>query len=115
STHIVSDVTALCHQMAIIREGSIVQQGTPKEAVAAMRGRVWEKTVPRALVDKYKSRLPVISANPSIDGIRLRVLSDGHPGERLDAGEGFDAAAPNLEDVYFGFVSAPPPRGALAG
>jgi ABC-type multidrug transport system ATPase subunit len=115
STHIVSDVTALCHQMAIIREGSIVQQGTPREAVGAMRGRVWEKSVPRALVDKYKSRLPVISSNPSIEGIRLRVLFDGHPSENFAAGEGFEAVEPHLEDVYFSFVNAPAPRGTLAG
>ncbi|MBI5433852.1 MAG: ABC transporter ATP-binding protein [Planctomycetes bacterium] len=115
STHIVSDVTALCHDMAIIRDGLIVQHGTPRAAVDAMRGRVWEKVVPRALLDKYRSRLPVISANPSIDGIRLRVLSEGDPATTYAAGDGFVAVEPNLEDVYFSFVSAPEAQSALAG
>ncbi|MCE9595126.1 MAG: ABC transporter ATP-binding protein [Planctomycetes bacterium] len=115
STHIVSDVTALCRDMAIIRDGSIVHHGTPRDAVAAMRGKVWEKVVPRALVDKYRSRLPVISANPSIDGIRLRVLSDGDPATSFSAGDGFVAVEANLEDVYFSFVNAPEAQGSLAG
>lgn len=115
STHIVSDVTALCHDMAIIRDGAIVQHGTPREAVGAMRGRVWEKVVPRALLDKYRSRLPVISANPAIDGIRLRVLSEGDPASVYSAGDGFVAVDPNLEDVYFSFVTAPEAHAHLAG
>jgi len=121
STHIVSDVTALCRRMAIIQDGQILLQATPAEAVAAMRGKVWEKTVPRSLVERYKSRLPVISTSPSIDGIRLRVLSleDGpegdearHPGERLAAGSSFVAAEPTLEDVYFSYINAPSTRAA---
>ncbi|MCC6409292.1 MAG: ABC transporter ATP-binding protein [Planctomycetes bacterium] len=115
STHIVSDVTALCHDMAIIRDGLIVQHGTPRAAVEAMRGKVWEKVVPRALLDKYRSRLPVISANPSIDGIRLRVLSEGNPATTYSAGDGFVAVEPNLEDVYFSFVTAPEAQSSLAG
>ena len=35
STHIVSDVTALCRRMAIIQDGQICHQGTPAEAVVA--------------------------------------------------------------------------------
>ncbi len=110
STHIVSDVTALCHAMAIIREGGIVHQGTPAEAVAELRGQVWEKTVPRDLLEAYQSRLQVISTAPSVEGLRVRVLSDGvHPGEVLPAGEDFEPAEPTLEDVYFRYIKAPAP------
>ncbi len=113
STHIVSDVTALCRDMAIIRDGSIVHHGTPAEAVSAMRGQVWEKTVPRDLIERYRTRLQVISTAPSVDGLRLRVLSDGeHPGSVLPAGEDFEAAEPTLEDVYFSFIKAPAPTEA---
>jgi hypothetical protein len=101
--------------MAIIRDGLIVQHGTPREAVDAMRGKVWEKVVPRALLEKYRSRLPVISANAAIDGIRLRALSEGDPASVYSAGDGFVAVEPNLEDVYFSFVTAPESQSHLAG
>ena len=47
STHIVSDVSALCGQMAIIRSGEIVASGVPADAVRAIDGRVWEALVAR--------------------------------------------------------------------
>ncbi len=113
STHIVSDVTALCHRMAIIQDGSILHQGTPAEAVASKRGEVWEKVVPRGLVERYKARFPVISTSPSIEGIRLRVLHKGGPpgpgpedapGSGDGSRGGFQGVAPTLEDVYFGYT-----------
>jgi len=115
STHIVSDVTALCPRMAIIQEGRILHEGTPAEAVAGMRGQVWEKVVPRGLVEHYKARFPVISTSPSVEGIRVRVL---HPGgapvtspESAEKGgkDGFAAVEPTLEDVYFAFTGGREP------
>jgi ABC-2 type transport system ATP-binding protein len=112
STHIVSDVTALCRQMAIIQEGQIVHQGTPAAAVAEMRGKVWEKVVPRALIERYKARYAVISTSPSVEGLRVRVLNAGGPpapAADFDADEapgGFAPAEPTLEDVYFAFTAA---------
>jgi ABC-type multidrug transport system ATPase subunit len=119
STHIVSDVTALCPRMAILREGQVVFQGTPAEAVASLRGKVFEKTVPRGLAERYRARFTVISANPGIDGIRLRVLHDdphgGHgpqlrPGEDFEGERAFQPSEPTLEDVYFQHVHDASPR-----
>lgn len=115
STHIVSDVTALCHRMAIIQDGLIATQATPSEAVTELVGSVFEKTVPRSLVERYAVHLDVISTQPVLDGIRLRVLSrDGHPGHDFAPGETFEAVEPTLEDVYFHYVGTartpePPP------
>jgi ABC-type multidrug transport system ATPase subunit len=115
STHIVSDVTALSRRMAIIQDGSIVFAGTPTEAVGTLAGKVWEKTVPRERVDLYHSKLQVISRNPSVHGIRLRVLSDGNAAfSGLAAEDRFEPAEPTLEDVYFSFVKAAAPM-AVAG
>jgi len=113
STHIVSDVTALCRRMAIIQEGQIVHQGTPAEAAASMHGKVWEKVVPRGLVERYKARLRVISTSPTVDGIRVRVLHEEGPPVTdvpLEEGpRGFLPAEPGLEDVYFAFTSGHEP------
>ena len=107
STHIVSDVTALCHRMAIIQNGLIATQATPLEAVGELVGSVFEKTVPRSLVERYQAHLQVISTQPVLDGIRLRVLSpDGHPGHDFAPGESFEPVEPTLEDVYFHYIGA---------
>ena len=119
STHIVSDVTALCRRFAIIHRGKILLEGTPASAVEAMRGQVWERTVPRSLLERYRQRLAVISTMPSVEGIRLRVLHAGGPPNLADAGEStdrtgaahFELADPTLEDVYFCYINEPAPEG----
>jgi ABC-type multidrug transport system ATPase subunit len=100
STHIVSDVSSLCGQMAIIRQGEIIAFCTPRAALAQMANVVWETTAPRADVAALKSRLKVISTQAFEGQVRVRVLSaDGRPGE------GFVPAVPSLEDYYFSLVS----------
>ena len=44
STHIVSDVSDLCHAMAIIHEGRVRVAGNPLELVKALEGKVWRKS-----------------------------------------------------------------------
>ncbi len=113
STHIVSDVTALCPRMAILRAGQVVFQGTPAQAVAGLEGQIFEKTISRSLLDRYRARFAVISANPGLDGIRLRVLHAGpgapllRPGEDFGPEHAFLPSTPTLEDVYFQHVHAP--------
>jgi ABC-2 type transport system ATP-binding protein len=102
STHIVSDVSSLCSQMAIIRQGAILASCTPQQAIDQLKDSVWEATVPREQVAALKSRCQVISAQ-MYDGLtRLRVIS-----KRERPGEEFTAATPVLEDYYFDLVSQP--------
>src|SRR5256885_4389378 len=102
STHIVSDVSNLCSQMAIIRNGTILSSCTPRQAVDQLKESVWEATVPREKVSAIKSRCQVISSQ-TIDGqVRLRVISKG---ERPS--EAFAPVTPTLEDYYLNLVSQP--------
>jgi ABC-2 type transport system ATP-binding protein len=100
STHIVSDVSSLCSQLAIIREGQILASVTPRQAVNELNGSVWEASVSRERVSALKSRCQVLSSQV-FDGLaRLRVISkDGAPGEE------FTPAHPVLEDYYFDLVN----------
>jgi len=93
STHIVSDVTDLCENMAIINGGKVVYHGSPMAAVKALDGRVWQKIVPRT--EAAESKLKVISSRLTHGQTMLRVHSDSAPAA------GFERAAPDLEDVYF--------------
>jgi ABC-2 type transport system ATP-binding protein len=100
STHIVADVSSLCSQMAVIRQGSILAFCTPPQAIVKLKDSVWEATVPREQVAALKSRFQVISSQMFGGQSRLRVISKG---ER-PSGE-FTPATPVLEDYYFDLVN----------
>jgi ABC-type multidrug transport system ATPase subunit len=100
STHIVKDVRELCTNMAIIRQGEIVFEGRPSAAVEAMEGRVWRKTVAKDALEAHTERYDVLSTKLVAGRPTLRVRADERPGE------GFEPAAPDLEDVYFARMKA---------
>ena len=100
STHIVSDVSSLCSQMAIIRQGAILASCTPQQAIDQLKDSVWEATVPREQVAVLKSDYRVISSQMLGGLAHLRVISKGkRPSEE------FTPAAPALEDYYFDLVN----------
>lgn len=100
STHIVEDVAELCTRMAIIDHGRIAFQGAPEEAVRGLEGRVWRILVEREQVEALASRHRVVSQRRLAGRMQLRVLADACPGE------GFAAAEPSVEDVYFATIGA---------
>jgi len=100
STHIVSDVSSLCSQMAVIREGSILASTTPQQAIDRLKDSVWEAHVLREHVAALRSRYQVISSQMFGGQARLRVIAKGgRPGEE------FTPATPVLEDYYFELVN----------
>ena len=100
STHIVADVSSLCSQMAVIRQGAILSSITPQQAIDQLKNSVWEANVPREQVGAFKSRCQVISSQMFGGMARLRVISKG---ERPS--EEFTPAVPALEDYYFELVN----------
>ncbi len=96
STHIVEDVTDLCPRMAIISQGQVLLSGQPAEAMRGLDGRVWRRIVANAAIADYQKRYTVLSTRLAGGKTIVHVLADSRPEE------GFDAVAPDLEDVYFG-------------
>ncbi len=100
STHIVSDVSSLCSQMAVIRQGVILASCTPQQAIDQLKDSVWEATVSREQVAALKSVYQVISSQMLGGMARLRVISkDARPSDE------FTPATPALEDYYFDLVN----------
>jgi ABC-type multidrug transport system ATPase subunit len=111
STHIVDDVADLCPRFAVISKGRVLLAGEPREAVARLGGRVWERTVARGEVAAMQASLPVISTRLHAGRTILRAFGTEPPGA------GFEPAAPELEDVYFSAVGghlAAAPAGVAA-
>jgi ABC-2 type transport system ATP-binding protein len=96
STHIVDDVRELCPRMAIIANGKVLLEGSPTEALDALRGKIWSKVVGsdeelRAL----EQSLQVISTHLIGGQHEVRVFREDDPGD------GFRPVDSDLEDVYF--------------
>jgi len=102
STHIVSDVSDLCAQMAIINKGRVLLTGDPLALTQRLEGRVWQKAIARSDLDTVKSRLPVISTRLVAGRTLVNVVSDGTPGD------GFAPVDATLDDVYFAAISGQP-------
>ena len=109
STHIVSDVSDLCRNMAIIHQGRVLATGDPADLVASLNGRVWKKAIPRSELLAYQQRFHVISMRLFAGRTMLHVLQDDQPEPD------FEVVTPDLEDLYFatikGFVQSPGPSG----
>ena len=105
STHIVSDVTDLCHSMAIIHEGRVRVAGNPSQLVDRLRGMVWRKSIPHDEVANYRAKFQLISMRLFAGQTVVHVLSARSPES------GFEPVTPDLEDFYFatirGFVEEP--------
>jgi len=100
STHIVEDVSNLCHNMAIICLGEVVVKGNPTELTDQVAGKIWKKTIDRHQLENYKNEMQVISTHLKAGQTIIHVISDDKP----DAS--FDASSANLEDVYFAEITS---------
>jgi ABC-2 type transport system ATP-binding protein len=103
STHIVSDVSDLCHAMAVIHQGKVLLTGEPHALVAQLEGRIFERVVDKAELPDLLPKHDVLSTRLVAGRTRLRVHASA-------PADGFAPTPADLEDVYFaaikGFKSA---------
>ncbi|MES2299697.1 MAG: ABC transporter ATP-binding protein [Pseudomonadota bacterium] len=99
STHIVSDVSDLCANMAIINKGHVLLCGVPLELIEAIDEKIWERFVTKAEVPELQKRHAVISTRLLSGRTLIRCYSDQDPGD------GFLPASADLEDVYFATIA----------
>lgn len=96
STHIVDDVKELCHEMAIMNGGRILQQTTPEAATSHLEGQIWTKAIERHELDQMRATYTLLSSHYKRDNtLFIRIHSPEKPGPE------FTLAKPNLEDAYF--------------
>jgi ABC-2 type transport system ATP-binding protein len=98
STHIVSDVTDLCGQMAILHQGRVLAAGQPAALVEELKGRVWKKSIDTLELEAQKQQFRVILVRLFAGRTVIHVLSDDPPGP------GFEPSNPDLEDLYFAAI-----------
>ncbi len=98
STHIVGDVSAICQNTAIIQEGKMLMQDSPRQAIKIMEGKVWETEVEKSKEPEMREKHSVLSSRFFMGKIQLRIYSEQSPGKE------FQPVAPLLEDCYFAFI-----------
>lgn len=100
STHIVSDVSDLCPNMAVMANGELISNGAPAELIKKIENRIWKKAIKKPELATYKTKYNVISNHLSVGQVMIRVNTPSDPGND------FQPATANLEDVYFSALNA---------
>ena len=99
STHIVSDVSDLCANMAIINKGHVLLCGEPQKLIDEIDGKIWERFVTKAELAYFQREHDVISTRLLTGRTLIHVYSERDPGD------GFFPANGDLEDVYFATIA----------
>jgi len=101
STHIVEDVKELCSNMAIINNGQVLYAGAPEASLAALQGKVWQKTIAKSEIEDYQQRYGerLISSKLVAGKPIINVYSNDDPND------GFAAAPAGLEEVFFSKIN----------
>lgn len=94
STHIVSDVEFIADKILLMKQGSIIEQGTAQEVTDSVRGKVWEVLAGQEESVRLNAAFSVSNLRNEGDKVYLRIVSDSCPCE------GASAVQPGLEDVY---------------
>ena len=99
STHIVQDVKELCKNMAIIHRGKLLFDGAPSDGEQELAGRVWARSMTKQELVERPWQYPILSTKLVAGTPYVRVYSESDPGH------GFKLSEPDLEDVFFSFLS----------
>ena len=94
STHIIEDISSSCTTMAVINNGEVLFNGTPKEMTEIAKGKVWKVMLPAEEFEKRTKELVVMHHMRDNEQIRIRCISAEKP---------FESAVeehPLLEDAY---------------
>ncbi|NBH19294.1 ABC transporter ATP-binding protein [Clostridiaceae bacterium] len=94
ATHIVSDVECIAKEIMILKEGSLITQGTTDTLEQNIYGKVWEVTVNGEDAARLGSQYYVSNMKQQGERFLVRIVSDMLPA--LDAVK----VSPNLEDVF---------------
>ncbi|MEM6631637.1 MAG: ABC transporter ATP-binding protein [Bacteroidota bacterium] len=96
STHLVEDVAELCSEMAIMDQGKRLAQIAPKEAIAAVSGKIWEAISLPSDLSSVEGKTLLLRTHYNEKNERVsRVYADVKPSPNCVK------CAPKLEDYYF--------------
>jgi ABC-type multidrug transport system ATPase subunit len=91
STHIVEDIAQTCRELAVMRSGNVVFQGTIEQMMQETQGKVWSITTNGT---KPEGNFTVVSTLNTGTSMHYRVVGE------LSLRAGATPVEPSLEDGY---------------
>ncbi|XQW86417.1 ABC transporter ATP-binding protein [Thalassotalea piscium] len=91
STHIVEDVENLCHHVAIINKGAVIESGNVEQLLASLENKIWQIN---ALADSFPTK-QILSKSYRYGKSSFRVYSEKKPSENATQ------VSTTLQDKYF--------------
>jgi ABC-2 type transport system ATP-binding protein len=98
STHIVGDISSVCHDLALLDDGRLQFNNSPEKLVEKARGHVWQVFTSGVEYDLLKEKYAVTSTIPSAEGWEIQLV-----GKELDIPSAIPIE-PNLEHAYVYFM-----------
>lgn len=100
ATHVVSDIEYIANKVIIIKKGVLLGVKAISEWLLEIQDKVYEVTVPAEEIAALQEKYLVANIYHSVDGIRLRIVSDEKPHKNAVN------VNPKLEDVYLYYNGA---------
>jgi len=95
STHIVEDIAQTCQNLAILKSGCVIFQGTIIDLMQETRGKVWQLTTQGP---KPEGNFTIVSMVHQGTAVHYRIVGELPPGTQATPVE------PGLEDGYVWFI-----------
>ncbi len=98
STHIVSDVEYIANEIWLMKEGSVMCQGTARSLINSMPENVWDCFADKAMVPMLMKKYKISNIKSEPEGISLRIIAREKPfpdAKKVQA---------SLEDVFLYYV-----------
>jgi ABC-2 type transport system ATP-binding protein len=96
STHIVEDIAQTCRNLAILKNGQVVFQGTTIDLIGQARGKVWVVTTNGTGSTRPTGNLTIVSTMHMDTSVQYRVVGELIPSDESQA----VLTEPSLEDSY---------------
>ncbi len=96
STHIISDIESVAKETIMIKDGKVLLQGTHKQILEDMAGKVYTvTTTDESIVNEIQRNYKVVNINRGIEDTSIRFISENKPNY-----ENIEITKQRFEDVY---------------
>ncbi|MFC1839696.1 ATP-binding cassette domain-containing protein [Thermodesulfobacteriota bacterium] len=102
STHIVGDLSAGCHDMALINHGKVEFRGSPVELINQSKGWVFQLSIPKEKEYELIESIEIVSREETGNEVTIRAVSKD--GLLPDGAQ--PVSDPTLEEAYLAFMSS---------
>ncbi len=99
STHIVSDVEATATEIALVKQGYLIQHASPEHLLQAVDGKVWICVVPSTALPEIRKTELITGTIRRSDGVHVRIVAESPPDSSAKS------TSPTLEDAYLYLIS----------